>query len=409
MKERLLSFLPPSTFYLLPMHNTRIIVHIDMDAFFASVEQRDNPALRGKPVVVGADPREGTGRGVVSTCSYEARKFGIHSAMPVSQAYRLCPCAVFIRPHMEKYADVSRRIRRILYDFSPDIEQASIDEAYLDITGTYRIFSPSAAGACRVLKQRIRQETGLTSSVGIAPTMMAAKIASDLKKPDGLVEVKPEGLLDFLWPLDVGRIWGLGGKAQEVLSRHGIRTIGELARTAPAQLVELFGRNGLRFRELALGRDDRMVEPGQEVKSISSETTFGHDTRDAEQIDKTLMRLCEEVSSRLRQEHSKGRTITLKVRLSGFQTYTRSLTVAEATNFADVIARHVRGLYGKFEHRDRHTRLVGVRVSGLSPAGFPDSLFVDSADLKREEVHKAVEKIRRKFGDDAINRAVIVA
>ncbi len=387
------------------MDEERIIVHIDMDAFFAAVEQRDNPLLRGKPVVVGTDPQQGRGRGVVSTCSYEARVFGIRSAMPISQAYRLCPHAIYLRPDMEKYADVSRLIQSILYDFTPDIEQVSIDEAYLDITDTYKIFAASAYDACVLMKARIREETGLTASVGIAPTKMAAKIASDLKKPDGLVEVKAEGLLEFLWPLEIGRLWGLGRKAEEALFEKGIRTIGDLAHADARQLGALFGKNGLYFLELARGRDDRRVETQREAKSISKEHTFEHDTRDAELIERTLMALCEDVSARLRLENLKGRTITLKIRLTGFETYTRSQTIPDAVNFADVIALGIKKLFREFEHKAKAVRLVGVRVSHLSPAAFPESLFVDKKDLQREGVHKAVDTIRQRFGDHSIHRA----
>ena len=193
------------------MNTNRYIIHVDMDAFFASIEQRDNPSLRGKPVIVGADPKKGRGRGVVSTSSYEAREFGIHSAMPISIAYQRCPYAAFLLPDMERYSEASRRIYRILYDFTPDIEPVGIDEAFLDITASYKIFGTPREAAL-LIKKRIKEETSLTASVGLAPTKMAAKIASDLEKPDGMVEVSREGLLDFLWPLEIRRLWGLGKK-----------------------------------------------------------------------------------------------------------------------------------------------------------------------------------------------------
>lgn len=387
----------------LPEHPP-VIVHIDMDAFFAAVEQRDNPALGGRPVVVGADPRGGRGRGVVSTCSYEARRFGIRSAMPISQAYRLCPGAVFIRPDIAKYSAVSRQIRRILDGFTPVIEQVGIDEAFLDITETYRLFSPAPVQTCVLMKDAIRGETGLTASVGIAPTKMAAKIASDLKKPDGLVEVCPDALLEFLWPLEIGRLWGLGPKSEKILRERGVRTIGDLAHMDERELSRLFGRNGTYFYELARGRDARRVECEKEAKSISAEHTFDRDTRDAGLIHAALMRLSEEVSGRLRQDKLKGRTVTLKIRLSGFQTFTRAKTLPESVNYSDVIAGAAKELYRDFAPPEA-VRLVGVRVSNLIPADQRESLFTDRKDAARERVHGVVETIRRRFGSGAIQRA----
>ena len=246
------------------MKKRRCIIHVDMDAFFASVEQRDDPALRGRPVVVGSDPKAGKGRGVVSTCSYEARKYGIHSAMPISIAYKKCPQAVFLPVDMEKYAEASAKIHEILYSFSPDIEPISIDEAFLDITGSYHLFG-TPVETCRLIKEKIKKYTGLTASIGLAPTKMAAKIASDLDKPDGLVEVTEEKLLDFLRPLDVRKIWGLGPKCEAELQRLGIQTIGDLARMDPDHLTGTFGKVGLEFWRLANGIDERPVETEPEA------------------------------------------------------------------------------------------------------------------------------------------------
>jgi nucleotidyltransferase/DNA polymerase involved in DNA repair len=383
-----------------------------MDAFFASVEQRDNPQYRAKPVVVGSDPKGGSGRGVVSTCSYEARKFGIHSAMPISIAYKKCPHAVFLPVDMEKYSAVSHEIYGILYGFTPDIEPISIDEAFLDITGSYRIFG-TPLKTCMEIKSKIRQVTGLTASVGLAPTKMAAKIASDLKKPDGMVVVTEEGLLEFLRPLDVRKIWGLGPKCEEALNAIGIRTIGDLARTDVKALVKALGKTGADFWELANGIDGRPVEPSAEAKSVSNELTFDKDTADKVKIGSSIMWLCEKVSARLRDDGVKGRTITLKVRLEGFDTYTRAVTIAIATNLVDTIYQEARRLYDTFMSstpprvriKGRKVRLLGVKVSNLSDAAIKESLFDGYGDEKKECVHKAVDSIKHKFGGEAIFRA----
>ncbi len=386
------------------MSKERFIVHVDMDAFFAAVEQRDNPKLRGKPVVVGADPKLGRGRGVVSTCSYEARKFGIHSAMPISIAYNKCPHAVFLPVDMEKYSEVSHRVYQILYDFTPDIEPVGIDEAFLDITGSCHLFG-TPLETCLLIKSKIKSQTGLTASAGLAPTKMAAKIASDLKKPDGMVEVKPGQLLDFLRPLGIRRIWGLGAKAEKTLNEMGICTIGDLAKRDPQGLVAIFGKNGMELWQLANGIDERGIVADIEAKSISNEVTFDADTADAKKITSSLVWLCEKVSSRLRDENLKGRTVTLKIRLEGFRTYTRASTLSEAADFDETIYREIKRLFEDFPLKGKKVRLVGVRVSGLVPAVPRQDLFEDAVEIKTEKVHKAIDEIRRKFGERAIHRA----
>lgn len=384
----------------------KFIVHIDMDAFFASIEQRDNPHLRSKPVVVGADPRRGRGRGVVSTCSYEARKFGIRSAMSISEAYRRCPDAAFLPVDIVKYEKVSGKIYEILYSFTPDIEPAGIDEAFLDITGSYHLFGTPIA-TCKLIKAKIRTETALTASIGLAPAKMAAKIASDLRKPDGLVEVTDEGLFDFLWPLDVRRIWGLGEKSQKILNRMGIATIGDLARRDTSGIVDALGKNGMRFWQLANGIDDKTVRAESDPKSISNEITFDEDTYDKQKIESAMMSLCEKVSWRLRQANMKTRTITLKIRLEGFHTFTRSATIDEATNFVDVLYNEVKELYNAFDAKGKKTRLVGVKASGVFSADYASSLFNDREFRygKTEKIHSVVDKIKERFGISSIFRA----
>lgn len=386
------------------MSKERFIAHVDMDAFFAAVEQRDNPKFRGRPVVIGADPRKGRGRGVVSTCSYEARKFGIYSGMPISIAYRKCPQAIFLPVNGAKYARISHQIYNILYNFSPEIEPVSIDEAFLDITGTYHLFG-TPEETCLLMKSTIKKETNLIASVGLAPTKMVAKIASDLKKPDGFVKVGKDGVLDFLRPLDISRLWGLGKKSEPALRDIGINTIGDIAKRNINELMDLFGKNGAHFWYLARGIDERNVETETEIKSIGNETTFLRDTAEKNKIESALMALCEKVSGRMREESFKGRTITLKIRLEGFRTFTRARTIADPTNFTDMLYKTTKDLYNRFDTEGKKVRLVGVQVSNLLPANAKVTLFKESSDKKREDIHLAVEKINRKFGSSFIHRA----
>ena len=382
----------------------RYILHVDMDAFFASIEQRDDPSLKGRPVIVGADPKKGRGRGVVSTCSYEARKFGIHSAMPISIAYQRCPQAAFILPDMKRYGEASRSIYRIFYDFTPDIEPVGIDEAFLDITGSYKIFGTPRETAL-LIKKRIKEETLLAASVGLAPTKMAAKIASDLEKPDGMVEVSREKLCDFLWPLGINRLWGLGKKTEAVLRDKGINTINELAKKDVRDLVKLFGKNGLSLWQLANGIDESEVSTEAEAKSLSSEMTFDEDTSERDEIERALLSLSEKVSSRLRREGLKARTVTLKIRLEGFLTYTRAVTLDVSTNYADVLYKEIKELYNNFDTQKKKIRLIGVKASNLVSSREADYLFKEAADVKREMVHKAIDKVIERFGSGSIKRA----
>lgn len=382
----------------------KVIAHIDMDAFFASVEQRDNPSLKGKPVVIGADPKGGKGRGVVSTCSYEARKFGIHSAMPISQAYRLCPTAVFLPGRHRVYSEISSKVFAILYDFTPDVEPVSIDEAFFDLSGTQKLHGVSLE-AGRKIKARIKDELNLTASIGIAPVKMVAKIASDICKPDGLLEIKKEKVLDFLWPLDVGKLWGVGPKTKDFLSKMNIKTVGDLARVDKERLYETFGESGLHLYNLSHGIDERDVEEGDEAKSVSHEHTFDEDTGDRKVIYETLLILSEKVSRRLRVDNFKGRTITVKVRLTGFKTYTRAVTLLEPTNFVDDIFAKAKELFEQAPIAGGKIRLLGVRVSGFKELYVQDSLFEDKIKEKKERVHKAVDLIKDKFGEKSIHRA----
>ncbi len=298
---------------------TRSILHVDMDAFYASVEQRDDPALRGKAVIVGAGPNE---RGVVSAASYEARKFGVYSAMPSRTAGKLCPHGVFVYPRMSVYSAISRQIMAILENFTPLVQQLSVDEAFLDVTGAERNFGDAPTIAARI-KAEIRSQTSLTASVGVAPNKFLAKLASDLEKPDGLVVITNENKLRILAPLSVTRIWGVGKVTADRLLEAGIKTIGDLQSLPLRELQRRFGNLADHLHALALGEDDRPVETGGESKSISSEHTFDIDTPDLAQVRRSLLEQCEEVAWRLRQEKYAARTVQLKLRYSDFTTLTR--------------------------------------------------------------------------------------
>jgi len=375
-----------------------------MDAFFAAVEQRDNPDLLGQPVVIGADPKAGKGRGVVATCSYEARKFGIHSAMPISIAYRKCPQAVFLKPDMEKYSGVSDRIMEILYTFTHAVEPVSIDEAFLDVSDTYGHFG-TPLQTCLLIKSRIKEAVNLTASIGLAPTKLAAKIASEINKPDGIVEVTPKNMLDFLRPLDLKKIWGLGEKSRLILNKAGIKTIGELADRNIREMVALFGKTGAYFWQLANGIDEREVELETEAKSISNEFTFDEDTSAIPEIRAVLLSLCEKVSSRLRQAGCQSKTVTLKIRFADFQTFIRAVTIKEPTNSVDIIYRKIKFLADRFSTKGKRVRLVGVKVSGLFPSDIQATLFKSEGENRSEKLYQAIDEIRERFGYDSIYRS----
>lgn len=382
---------------------TKVIAHIDMDAFFASVEQRNDPSLRGKPVVVGSDPKGGKGRGVVSTCSYEARKYGIRSAMPISEAYRRCPTANFLRGNMKEYKDISDQVFRLLYDFTDLIEPVSIDEAFFDITGSYHFYG-TPENTCREIKNRIKKEIGLNASIGIAPVKMVAKIASDLSKPDGLIEVKEKDVLDFLWKLPVSRIWGVGPKTSIVLEKMGITMISQLAHVDKDTLYRSFGEHGIHLHDLANGIDPRGVEAGGEMRSVSHEHTFEIDTSDIKEINEVFSVLSQKVSRRLRRMNLEGRTVSIKVRTKDFKTVLRSKTIDGRTNHFDVIYAQVKKMFQEVYVENSFLRLIGVKVANFDDSYFQDSLFKDPIKEKSERVHKAVDSIKDKFGEKSIRR-----
>jgi len=376
-----------------------------MDAFYAAIEQRDRPSIQGKPVVVGADPKGGRGRGVVSTCSYEAREYGIHSAMPISIAYRKCPHAIYLTVSMKKYVQESLSVFEILEQFTPDIEPVSIDEAFLDITASHHLFG-TPKETCTKIKTAIKNKTGLTASLGMAPNKMTAKIASDLEKPDGLVIVNQEDLLNFLHRLPVEKLWGVGKRTQESFKRIGIHTIGDLARQDLKQFVHQYGKAGEHAWKLANGIDPREVRVEGIVKSVSNEHTFSEDEIESKKILDILMYLSEKVSRRLRKKELQGRTVTLKIRFADFKTYTRAETLDRPTNFVEDIYTCVAQQAKKFQSERKPIRLLGVRVSNLLKADSQPGLFEDTADLneKKERLHQAMDIIKDKFGENVIKR-----
>lgn len=382
----------------------RTILHVDMDAFYASIEQRDHPELLGKPVIVGGSPEE---RGVVSAASYEARRYGVRSAMPMAQARRLCPEGVFLPVRMARYRQVSSQVMAILHCFTPLVEKLSVDEAFLDVTGSEALFG-SGVEIARAIKERIRSELSLTASVGVAPNKFLAKVASDLRKPDALVVVPPEGVEEFLSTLPVSRLWGVGPATERSLRRLGIQTIGQLAAYPVETLRRRLGRAGEALHRLARGEDDRPVEPSTEVKSIGRETTFPEDIGDTETLERVLLGLSEEVGARLRREGVCGRTVTLKLRFSNFTTLTRSRSLPEATALAEKIYPVALALFRGVE-RPLKVRLLGVTVSNLSPgqAARQLSLF-EPPDARRERLAETVDSLRERYGDEIIRRARLV-
>ena len=382
----------------------RIILHVDMDAFFAAIEQREHPEYLGKPLIVGADPRQGKGRGVVSTCSYEARKYGVHSAMPVSRAYKLCPHGIYVPPNGALYSQVSKEIFNLFYEFTDLVEPLSIDEAFLDITGSVHLFGTARELGLQ-LKARIREAQQLNGSVGIAPNKFLAKVASDLEKPDGLVIVPANQIHEFLDKLPVSRLWGAGKKTIEKLQHYGIHTIGDIRRFPPDLLNKHFGKLGEHFYRLANGLDDRPVVPEHAVKSVSNEHTFGEDVADPEIIYKTLFRLSEKVAYRLREQNLKGRTVHLKLRYQDFETTTRNLTIDEPANGTEIIFNNIKELFEKFYQRNRKVRLLGVGVSGFGKKSSKQLSIFDNKPAGKAKLDEVEDLIKKRFGKGSIGRA----
>ncbi len=353
----------------------RITFHVDMDSFFASVEVRERPELRGLPVVVGSDPKGGLGRGVVSTCSYEARKYGIHSAMPISQAYRLCPDAVFLPVNMKLYAGVSAKVMEVLRGFADKFQQVSVDEAYLVPGPEIRNFEDAALYALRI-KDEIQKQEGITCSVGVAPNKLIAKIASGFQKPDGLTVVRPGDVREFLFPLSVSKIPGIGGKTANTLKAMGLSRVEDLANCDVQLLSEKFGKVGLRMKQLANGLDFTEVREKENVKSISRHGTFVEDTNDPVKITGSLNLLVESVHNSLLKNRFLFKTVILTVRFEDFSTYTRSKTIPIWTSDIFVIKRTALQLLSEFIG-NRKLRLVGIGVTKLRERDEKQTLITD--------------------------------
>ncbi len=375
------------------------ILHVDLDAFFAAVEQRDRPQLRGRPVVVGGGGRDD--RGVVSAASYEARRYGIRSAMPLRTAASLCADAVFVPVDGRKYNAISRQVMEILRRYTPAVEQVSIDEAFLDMAGSEALHG-SAVQVARSIRATVRLELDLTVSVGVASTKLVAKIASDLKKPDGLVVVTAGTEAAFLSPLPISRLWGVGAKTEAVLAEFGVRTIGDLADLPDDLLARRFGRQGPVLAQRARGIDPTPVSAAEPARSVSHEHTFAVDTADHEVLERTLLALSEGVASRLRAGGVKARTIVIKVRDSSFTTITRQRTLRQPTDQTEVVFRAAVEL-ARPHLRGSRIRLLGVGASHLDDG--EQMSFFDVTDERRRLATEAADKIRRRFGTRAIRRA----
>jgi len=379
-----------------------MILHVDMDAFYASVEERDDRSLVGRPVIVGGSAE---GRGVVCAANYVARQFGVHSAMSAVHARRLCPQAVFLKPRIDYYAEVSRKIRLIFEQFTPLVEPLSLDEAFLDCTGSEPLFGTSAEIGRRI-KRQIRDQLQLIASVGVAPNKFLAKIASDLGKPDGFVVVASGEVQAFLDPLPVGRIWGVGKVTGRLFERLAIRTIGQLRHMPVSTVEDLFGSSGRHYWELAHGIDDRPVVPDREAKSISHETTFADDIEDAEILRAWLVELVEQVARRLRRNEIQGQPVELKVRLSDFSTITRSLTLPRPTNVTqELLDAGLELLTTRLPPQHLPVRLLGFGVHKFAESAMIQQQLFDQPQRERQkELDRVTDEIAARFGSGALRR-----
>lgn len=383
-----------------------MILHVDMDAFYASVEERDHPTLRGKPVIVGGTPE---GRGVVAAANYVARKFGVHSAMATGKALMLCPEAIVIRPRMDHYAQISNQIREIFHRYTPVVEPLSLDEAFLDATQCVPLFG-CVETIGRAIKQDILKELNLVASVGVAPNKFLAKLASDMDKPDGFTVIEAQAVDRVLAPLSVGRIWGVGKVTKQRFDRLGIQTIAQLKTLSLQQLQAEFGKSGEHFWQLARGIDNRAVIANREAKSVSNETTFAEDVRDMDVLRAWLLELTEQVAGRLRSQEIQGRTVYLKIRYSNFDTFTRTKSVSLATNATSQLWAVVSQLLSsELPDRPLCVRLLGMGVSNLQKrAPVQQSLFAEDPDERDFKLDQVADQIRSRFGTTSLRRASTV-
>ncbi len=384
------------------MAETRQIIHVDMDAFYASVEQHDNPELKGKPVVVGGSVKS---RGVVAAASYEARRFGIHSAMPMARALKLCPNLIVLPVRMERYAEISERIHAIFEKFTPVVESVSLDEAFLDVTSSIKLFG-GAEKIAIAIKNDIKKETGLTASVGVAPNKLLAKVASDLKKPDGLVIITEKNKQEILDPLPVGKLWGVGKVTEKSLHLAGIYTIGQLRTKTVEQLKTIVGNFAEQLLEFAHGNDKSEVEPYRAAKSISTEQTFETDTDDKNFLLSILLSEVETVAERLREDNIKAKTFTIKFRYGNFRSITRSKTLSEPDNSTSVLWQICQNIFERWYLKERGPlRLIGFEASHFATEDTGQMLlFGSDKNNKQKRLDEAVDKIRKRYGDDSLRR-----
>lgn len=385
------------------MRDEATILHVDMDAFFVSVELLERPELVGKPVAAAHD----TARSVVSSASYEARRFGVRSAMPVARAKQLCPQLVLLPPTFEKYRAASKEVMAIFEEFTPLVEPLSIDEAFLDVAGSLKLFGPPHEIA-RALRERVRERTGLPCSVGLAGTKFVAKLASQRAKPDGVLEIPPARTLEFLHPLPIEAMWGVGRATAAALQGRAIRTVGDIAREPLESLRRIVGKaSAERLHELSNGRDARSVETGREMKSVGHEETFAEDVTDAAQLHRELLRLSARTGERLRAKGLEARTVAIKVRWDTFETVTRSRTLAEATGATHRIYRTALELFESLSTAMRPVRLIGVRAEQIAPEGSdPAALWSD--DQGWRAVDDAADQVRGRFGDAGVMPATLL-
>jgi DNA polymerase IV len=379
----------------------RVIAHLDLDAFFASVEENKDPSLRGQPVIVG-----GGERGVVSTANYIARRYGVHSAMPLRTARRLCPHGVYLRGDHRLYREYSRRLMTILGEYSPLVEQVSLDEAFVDLTGTEQLFGPVVRTA-RTIQRRVKDELDLGISVGLATNKLVAKVASDYQKPAGFTVVRPGEEASFLAPLAVERLPGVGPALLTQLRDRGVVTVADLAQVPPNLLRLSFGVWGEALAHRARGEDPRLVTPREPIKSISRETTFDEDTTDTGLLESTLLALAEDVGGRLRAKKLEARTVTVKIRYADFVTHTRSRTLRRPLDIDELFFREALALFRENRQRRYRVRLVGVGLTNLVPRAWQDDLFDQEIPLLRE-LDLRLDTIRAKYGKDAIRRGATV-
>lgn len=383
-----------------------MILHVDMDAFYASVEERDRPELRGKPVIVGGTPE---GRGVVAAANYAVRKFGVHSAMATAEALRRCPKAVVLRPRMQHYVEISHQIQEIFNRYTPVVEPLSLDEAFLDATASVQLFG-AVESIGRAIRRDIYDELQLVASVGVAPNKFLAKLASDLDKPDGFTVISADDVDEVLEPLPVTRIWGVGKVTKLKFYGLGIRTIGELRKLSQQQLQSSFGRSGQHFWRLARGLDDREVVADREAKSVSHETTFAEDISDVDVLRAWLMELTEQVAGRMRKKNVRGRTVNLKIRYGNFDTITRSKSLSPSTNATNLLWAVVSEmLIAQLPERPVVVRLLGMGVSNLQQqASVQMNLFAEDQDERDTRLDEVADQIRSRFGTTSLRRASIV-